>query len=109
MARRPLGFTLAAALVLLPQALPAEPFLVKDLNTLPALAGSIVADFRGFAPGTSYFVVNDAAHGSEVWRTDGTAGGTERVTDVCAGFCGSRPSAPSAFSVHAGRAYFVAD
>jgi ELWxxDGT repeat protein len=105
MASRPLRFILAAVLALLPGALRAEPFLVKDLNTLPALGG-LIKEFSGFAPGTSYFIVDDAAHGSEVWRTDGTPGGTERVTDVCAGFCGSRPSE---ISVQAGRAYFLAD
>jgi hypothetical protein len=40
MVRRLFGFTLAAALAaLLPQALPAAPHLVKDLNTLPYFGG----------------------------------------------------------------------
>jgi ELWxxDGT repeat protein len=107
MASRPLGFTLAAVLVLLPAALPAAPHLVKDLNTLPYVGGLLDdSEPRGFDAAVSFFTVNDAMQGTELWRTDGTPGGTERVTDVCAGTCGSRPNT---ITVHAGRAYFVAD
>ncbi len=110
MVRRPLGFALAAALTaLLPQALPAAPHLVKDLNTLPYIGGLLAAEPRGFSQAASYFTVDDPVHGNELWRTDGTSGGTERVTDVCAGagHCGS--SGPSGITVHAGQAYFTAD
>src|SRR5262249_5981047 len=41
--------------------------------------------------GVLYFSGWDPAHGSEVWRSDGTAAGTYRVTDVCPGRCDSRP------------------
>ncbi len=110
MVRRPLGFTLAAALTaLLPQALPAAPHLVKDLNILPYIGGTLAAEPRGFSQAASYFTVDDPVHGNELWRTDGTSSGTERVTDVCAGsgYCGG--PGPAEITVHAGRAYFTAN
>ncbi|MDW7995800.1 MAG: hypothetical protein RMI91_14210 [Gemmatales bacterium] len=41
--------------------------------------------------GTIYFVANAGGHGLELWRTDGTAAGTIRVSDI-------NPGAGSAFS-----------
>jgi ELWxxDGT repeat protein len=38
------------------------------------------------------FVASDAAHGRELWRTDGTASGTVRVSDVAPGPDGGVPS-----------------
>src|SRR5437764_1361047 len=32
-----------------------------------------------------YFSASDAAHGSELWRSDGTAGGTSLVADIVSG------------------------
>jgi len=111
MAVRPLGFSLAAALALLsvvfPAALPAEPYLVKDLNTSsPFNRGQVNLADRGTAPGVSYFAAADPAHGIELWRSDGTPGGTERLTDVCAGPCNSLPAS---ISVQAGRVFFKAN
>ena len=106
MAGRRLVFTLAAALVLLPAALPAAPYLVKDLNTTPALSGEIRLSDRGIGAGVSYFAATDPAHGTELWRSDGTPGGTERLTDICAGRCSSLPDA---ITVHAGRVFFKAN
>lgn len=40
---------------------------------------------------TLYFVADDRVHGSELWRSDGKAAGTELVADVCPGECGSSP------------------
>ena len=34
---------------------------------------------------TVYFVANDRVHGRELWKTDGTAGGTVLVRDIAAG------------------------
>jgi len=35
--------------------------------------------------GTIYFVASDGTFGTELWKTDGTAGGTRRVADISAG------------------------
>lgn len=52
-----------------------------------------------------YFVSSTEAHGSEIWRSDGTPAGTVRVTDLAPGACGSYPSSLTAFR---GELYFVA-
>src|SRR5438045_1347412 len=64
--------------------------LLKDIQTTP-----IGSDPHGGAAigGTLYFNANDAAHGSELWKTDGTAGGTQIVKDLTPGRAGSRPQA----------------
>src|SRR5436305_6849243 len=85
--------------------LAAAPYLVKDLNLGPG-------DPNGFyyplatAGRVLYFGGTDPAHGTELWRSDGTAAGTYRLTDVCAGRCGSSP-----FEVvpWRGQVYFTAD
>ncbi len=82
------------AALLLPAALPASPYLVKDLNQVPSEDAQEVL-LWGMATGPdgmSYFSATDPAHGSELWRSDGTPAGTYRVTDVCAGRCSSYPS-----------------
>lgn len=43
-----------------------------------------IADLNGVA----LFIASDAAHGYELWRSDGTAGGTFLVKDVCPGTTG---------------------
>ena len=103
----------ASALVLLllqgvlPAPLPAAPYLVKDLNTSPSpLLGQAFPKDLGTSAGVSYFAAGDPAHGIELWRSDGTPGGTERLTDICAGSC---DSLPAAISIHAGRIYFKAN
>jgi ELWxxDGT repeat protein len=86
------------------QAQPAH--LVKDLNTaeprLPlsnknqlAALGSVVL-----------FTSDDAVYGAELWRGDGTAAGTARVTDICPGACSSRPDS---LTVSNGLLFFAAD
>ncbi|RYD25517.1 MAG: hypothetical protein EOP87_24280, partial [Verrucomicrobiaceae bacterium] len=41
--------------------------------------------------GVQYFVADDSVHGSELWRSDGTAAGTRMVKDMLPGVEGSRP------------------
>ncbi len=111
MAARLLSVSPAAALTLLsvafPTALPAAPYLVKDLNTSPGINFGYVNLYdRETGSGVSYFAAADPAHGTELWRSDGTPGGTERLTDICAGRCDSQPAA---ITVRAGRVFFKAN
>ena len=64
----------------------AQPHLVVDLNQE---RGRAVSQPRlGFEQdGVVYFSGNDPQHGYELWRTDGTVGGTYRLTDLCPGRC----------------------
>ena len=39
--------------------------------------------------GVVYFTSSDGIHGTELWRTDGTAGSTRMVKDICPGSCAS--------------------
>ena len=34
-----------------------------------------------------YFKANDGVNGVELWKTDGTAGGTQILKDACPGAC----------------------
>ncbi|HEY8022897.1 MAG TPA: ELWxxDGT repeat protein [Thermoanaerobaculia bacterium] len=70
--------------------LAAAPRLVEDLR--PGLVhdrASIDLFEAVAAGGVLYFGASDPDHGYELWRSDGTAHGTYRLTDVCAGPCGS--------------------
>ncbi|MEO8503164.1 MAG: hypothetical protein ABI609_04625 [Acidobacteriota bacterium] len=67
----------------------AEPRLVADLNTAP---GQLLVGPGGRGlehDGIEYFPAADAQHGGELWRSDGSAAGTYRLTDVCPGVCTS--------------------
>ena len=67
----------------------AAPHLVANLNTGPTgddLYESLLGVEHG---GVLYFTGNDPQEGRELWRTDGTVGGTYRLTDICPGSCDS--------------------
>lgn len=55
--------------------------------------------------GSVYFVAGDEETGKELWKTDGTPGGTELVADLQPG---AESSAPSGFTVFQGRLWFAA-
>src|SRR5262245_1984076 len=81
-----------AALLATPQ--PAQAQLarrVKDINTTTSSAGSNPSS--GIQIGNiTYFNANDGVNGTELWRTDGTPGGTWLVKDIRLGSGSSSPA-----------------
>jgi ELWxxDGT repeat protein len=75
-----------------------EPFSVDNegnveliVDIMPGEEGSRGA-FRTFLyDGILYFDADDGVHGSELWRTDGTEGGTYMLEDIEPGPIGSEP------------------
>ena len=55
---------------------------------------------------TGVFPAHTAAAGTELWQTDGTAGGTKLLSDIWAG---TGDGSPARATVFGGRAYFSAD
>ncbi|MGM0621072.1 MAG: ELWxxDGT repeat protein [Bacteroidota bacterium] len=85
-----LSFLLSTALFSTAQ----HPFLVKDIFPGDSAIGSL----DGFSPQTGqtgdylYFSAGDpSTTGTELWRTDGTPGGTEMIMDIIPGFSSSQP------------------
>src|SRR5215218_9330581 len=73
-------------------ALAQPPAMVKDINTTqaggtwqPWPSGNQFVEMGGML----YFMSSDGIHGTELWRTDGTAAGTRIVKDICPGSCSS--------------------
>ena len=88
----------------------AGTMMVKDIN--PGSAGSnstydaTLIDLNG----SLLFTANDGAHGMELWRSDGTAGGTVMVKDVNPGSAGSLSTIYTAsFAIAGGLLFFAAD
>ena len=83
---------LAALSFLLAPALGAAgltPRLVKDINPSTRSESSLPSDYV-MVGGTVFFTADDGEAGRELWRTDGTPGGTYRLTDTCVGGCSPR-------------------
>jgi ELWxxDGT repeat protein len=83
--------------------------LVKDINQIPGEDSSP----SGFTiyNGAVYFSATDGANGNsisgnELWKTDGTGGGTVLVKDIYAGAFNS--SSPAGFTVFNGNIFFAA-
>ena len=74
---------LLISLLLATPALALEPYLVKDINPYPEPGHSSPGAFVTLG-GAALFAADDAS-GRELWRSDGTAGGTWQVADLCAG------------------------
>jgi ELWxxDGT repeat protein len=81
------------------------PQMILDINTnsLSANVSNIVA-----IGSTAYFVADDGIHGRELWKSDGTAGGTALVKDIFPGRANYDPSPRELINVN-GTLYFVAD
>lgn len=67
-----------------------DAHLVKDVNPIPRAQGS---NPQGMvtAGGLAFFAAGDGETGRELWRTDGTAGGTFQLADACPGECSGNP------------------
>ena len=66
---------------------------VKDINTGVSANSDPMNQPKGFTPfrGYMYFAADNSGSGRELWRTDGTPGGTEMVKDINPGEGGSDP------------------
>ncbi len=71
----------------------AQPVQVADLNTRADNGSGLAATEMLDIDGVLYFVARDAAHGRELWRSQGTSGTTRLVRDICPGPCDSSPEA----------------
>jgi ELWxxDGT repeat protein len=90
---------------LLPAVAPAQPaFLVKDINTAADYPPVELGPEFTQANGLLFFSTDDGIHGSEMWRSDGTATGTFLLADACPGLCTGFPSTPTSLG---GNVYFT--
>jgi trimeric autotransporter adhesin len=64
--------------------------LLKDINTLPVPLSSGASGLVDVG-GVAYFAATTAAHGTELWKSDGTLAGTQLVKDLNVGSASSRP------------------
>ena len=83
-------------------AAPAEPYLVKDIN--PGSDGSSPEMFTSLG-GTVYFNAYEDSLGHELWKSDGTPGGTSLVKDI---YPGDDDSSPENLINVGGTLYFSA-
>ncbi|MEX0642615.1 MAG: ELWxxDGT repeat protein [Pirellulales bacterium] len=65
------------------------PALIADL-TLGDAIGSLPANYISIGA-TTYFTARSVDDGTELWKTDGTAAGTQLVRDICASYVSSNP------------------
>ena len=79
----------------------------RAVNRCPEGCPEVLADSSLVRVGNRVvFTARDAAHGAELWASDGTGPGTRRLTDFCPGPCDSKPRA---FTAAGGLVWFHAD
>jgi ELWxxDGT repeat protein len=94
---------LTATLIVVPLVAHAQsPSLVKDINTF---AQSSSPGFLTAVNGNVFFAATDPAHGRELWKSDGTGGGTVLVADVLPG---QGSSGPTSLASANGKLFFIA-
>jgi len=79
-------------------------FLLSDINISSPGSSSYPDQLTFAGPSLVFFVANDGTHGRELWRTDGTAAGTRRLTDINVG----GDSNPKDLTVAGSKLYFTA-
>jgi trimeric autotransporter adhesin len=77
--------------------LPAQG-LVRDIRPTQLLNVSSNPQQVTFAANRVWFQATDAAHGTELWRTDGTPAGTQLYADLAPGTASSSPGLLTAFA-----------
>ena len=80
------------------------PVSLQTVNNNSALLGSAYLQGVSIA-GIAYYTVDDGVHGTQVWKTDGTAAGTSMVSNINASGGGCRPTDLTDFN---GTLYFIA-
>jgi ELWxxDGT repeat protein len=90
--------------------LPAGRELVGSFASMGFLGAGGAAEFGGLL----YFSADDGESGSELWKTDGTAAGTELVTDIFPGLYSedagvANSSSPRGLTVSGGKLFFMAE
>lgn len=88
-----------------------QAYMVADLqeSNRPHFYGEFGLPESLVVGGLAYFRIDDALHGHELWRSDGTALGTYLVRDLCPGSCGSRDSASGLMAALGDELLFVAN
>ena len=79
--------------------------LTRQTIDINPSGGSFPGSFLTYGTNV-YFAADDGSRGAELWKTDGTSGGTQLVADVVPGEAGSSPVWLTEFQ---GRLYFSAD
>src|SRR5262245_61135040 len=107
---QPSWIVVLACVALLAGAMPAAaqgsehpPSLVLDAN--PGPGDGATGSYLGTIGNTVYYLGQEPAHGAELWRSDGTAAGTQLVKDI---FPGSGTSIPTWGTVVGSTLYFAA-
>ena len=98
-----LGAALAALAVTTASA-QGRPRLVKDIEQRSS--DRVIPDHLTAVGDILYFTDSDGEHGTELWRSDGTAAGTSMVADVNPGPMSANPAQLTALD---GLVFFVAD
>ena len=103
-----LGTAAAALVTLATPSTRAQPVAVHRVADLETSTRNLDSSAFGFVElgGIVLFSAADDLNGFELWRSDGTPGGTRMVADLYPGRVGSYPSG---FIILGGDAYFTAD